>query len=51
MMVAEYINHTVHESLRWGVGTMISTTLIATIFLLLFVLGRLVDLRTLFGAK
>lgn len=51
IMVAEYINHTVHESLRWGVGTMIATTLIATIFLLLFVLGRIVDLRTLFGAK
>jgi putative spermidine/putrescine transport system permease protein len=51
VMAAEYINHTVHESLRWGVGTMIATTLIAIIFLMLFVLGRIVDLRTLFGAK
>jgi putative spermidine/putrescine transport system permease protein len=51
IMVAEYINHTVHESLRWGVGTMIATTLIAAIFLMLFILGRIVDLRTLFGAK
>ena len=41
----------IHESLRWGVGTMIASTLIATIFLLMFVLGRVVDLRTLFGAK
>jgi putative spermidine/putrescine transport system permease protein len=51
IMVAEYIDHTVQESLRWGVGTMIATTLIGTIFLMLFVLGRVVDLRTLFGAK
>ena len=51
IMVAEYINHTVHESLRWGVGTMLATTLIAVIFLLLFALSRIVDLRTLFGAK
>lgn len=51
IMVAEYIDHTVQESLRWGVGTMIATTLIGTIFLLLFLLGRIVDLRTLFGAK
>lgn len=51
VMVAEYINHLVHESLRWGVGTMIASTLIATIFFLMFVLSRVVDLRTLFGAK
>ncbi|SKA30686.1 putative spermidine/putrescine transport system permease protein [Enhydrobacter aerosaccus] len=51
IMVAEYIDTQIQESLRWGVGTMIATTLIATIFLLMFVLGRIVDLRTLFGAK
>jgi putative spermidine/putrescine transport system permease protein len=51
IMVAEYIDTQIQESLRWGVGTMIASTLIATIFLLMFVLGRIVDLRTLFGAK
>ena len=51
IMVAEYINVQIHESLRWGVGTMIASTLVATIFGLMFVLSRLVDLRTLFGAK
>jgi putative spermidine/putrescine transport system permease protein len=51
IMAAEYINVQIQESLRWGVGTMIASTLIATIFLLMFVLGRVVDLRTLFGAK
>ncbi|MBS0521885.1 MAG: ABC transporter permease [Proteobacteria bacterium] len=51
IMVAEYIDTQIQESLRWGVGTMIASTLIAAIFLLMFVLGRIVDLRTLFGAK
>ena len=51
IMVAEYINVQIHESLRWGVGTMIASTLVATIFALMFTLGRLVDLRSLFGAK
>ena len=51
IMVAEYINVQIHESLRWGVGTMIASTLVATIFILMFTLSRLVDLRSLFGAK
>ncbi|CAN5286648.1 ABC transporter permease [soil metagenome] len=51
IMIAEYINVQVHESLRWGVGTMLATTLVATIFGLMFALSRIVDLRSLFGAK
>jgi len=51
IMVAEYINVQIQESLRWGVGTMIASTLVATIFALMFTLSRLVDLRSLFGAK
>ena len=51
IMVAEYINVQIHESLRWGVGTTIASTLVATIFALMFTLSRLVDLRSLFGAK
>jgi TldD protein len=51
IMVAEYINVQIDESLRWGVGTMIASTLVATIFALMFALSRLVDLRSLFGAK
>ena len=38
-MVAEYINVQIHESLRWGVGTMIASTLVATIFALMFALS------------
>jgi len=51
IMIAEYINAQVHESLRWGVGTMLATTLVATILGLMLTLSRIVDLRTLFGAK
>jgi len=51
IMIAEYINVQVHESLRWGVGTMLATTLVATILGLMLALSRIVDLRTLFGAK
>jgi putative spermidine/putrescine transport system permease protein len=51
IMVAEYIDGQIQETLRWGVGTMVASTLIAAIFLLMMVLGRIVDLRTLFGAK
>jgi putative spermidine/putrescine transport system permease protein len=51
IMIAEYINVQVQESLRWGVGTMLATTLVATIFGLMFVLSRVVNLRSLFGAK
>lgn len=51
IMVAEYINVQIHESLRWGVGTMIASTLVAVIFGLMLALSRLVDLRSLFGAK
>ena len=51
IMIAEYINLQVHESLRWGVGTMLATTLVAAILGLMLALSRIVDLRTLFGAK
>ena len=51
VMVAEYIDNQIHETLRWGLGTMVASTLILTIFLLLGLLSRLVDLRALLGAK
>ena len=31
MMVAEYINVQILDSLRWGVGTMLATVLVVTI--------------------
>ena len=50
LMIAEYIRAQIIDLLRWGVGTALSTTLIATVLLLLWLLGRAVDLRKLFGA-
>lgn len=51
LMIAEYIRLQITDLLRWGVGTMLSTALIATILLLLWLLGRAVDLRKLLGAS
>lgn len=51
MMVAEYVSLQIHELLRWGVGTMLATTLVAVIGLLLFALSRVVNLRQLIGAR
>ena len=51
LMVAEYVSLQIQELLRWGVGTMLATTLVAVIGLLLLLLSRLVGLRQLLGAK
>lgn len=51
MMVAEYVSLQIQELLRWGVGTMLATTLVAVIGLLLLALSRLVNLRQLMGAR
>ena len=45
LMVAEYISLQIQELLRWGVGTMLATTLLLTIAGL-FTLSRLIGLRT-----
>lgn len=50
LMVAEYVSLQIQELLRWGVGTMLATTLIAAIALLLGV-SRLVGLRTMPGVR
>ncbi|MGM4903520.1 ABC transporter permease [Tardiphaga sp. 866_E4_N2_1] len=50
LMIAEYIKVQIMEVVRWGVGTMLAVTLLVVIGVLLAVLGRLVDLRKLFGS-
>ena len=50
LMIAEYISVQILDIVRWGVGTMLASTLIIVIFVLLAVLGRIVNLRKLFGA-
>jgi putative spermidine/putrescine transport system permease protein len=51
LMIAEYISIQILEVLRWGIGTMLASTLIIAIFLALATLSRVVDLGKVFGAK
>jgi len=49
LMVAEYIKLQILDLIRWGLGTMMASTLLASILLLLAVMARIVDLRRVFG--
>jgi putative spermidine/putrescine transport system permease protein len=51
IMVAEYITVQIQETLNWGLGTMLATTLLAAVLLILAAVSRAVDMRTMFGAK
>jgi putative spermidine/putrescine transport system permease protein len=51
LMVAEYIGIQILTVVRWGLGTMLATTLLVGVLLLLAGLGRVVSLRHLFGAR
>ncbi len=51
LMIAEYIRAQIVDLLRWGVGTMLSTSLIVTVLAALWLLTRVVDLRKLIGAR
>jgi putative spermidine/putrescine transport system permease protein len=49
-MIAEYIAVQILNVIRWGLGAMLATTLLACVLLLMGALGRLVNVRKLFGA-
>ena len=49
-MIAEYIAVQILNVIRWGLGAMLATTLLVSVLLLMGALGRLVNLRKLFGA-
>jgi putative spermidine/putrescine transport system permease protein len=49
-MVAEYIGVQILTILRWGLATMLATTLLISVLLLMAALARLVNLRKLFAA-
>jgi putative spermidine/putrescine transport system permease protein len=51
MMIAEYISLQIQELLRWGVGTMLATTLVLVIGLVMLLLSKAVGLRSLTGAR
>jgi putative spermidine/putrescine transport system permease protein len=50
MMVAQYVALQINETLRWGLGTMLATTLMIAVLGALWTLSRVVDVKRLFGA-
>ncbi len=50
VMIAEYIRVGFEETLRWGHATMLSTTLLLVVLAILAVMGRMIDLKKVFGA-
>jgi putative spermidine/putrescine transport system permease protein len=51
IMLAEYIAVQVNDTLNWGLGAMLATTLLITVALLLALLARFASLREVFGIK
>lgn len=49
-MIAEYIGVQITQTINWGLGTMLATLLLVIIITLMALLGRLVNMRKLFGA-
>ena len=50
LMVAEYVAVQINDTLRWGLGTMLATTLMLAVLGALWALSRVVDVKRLFGA-
>lgn len=51
IMLAEYISVQIVETLDWGMGAMLSSILLVGVLSLVVLAARIVDMRTLFGAK
>jgi putative spermidine/putrescine transport system permease protein len=51
IMIAEYIAVQINDTLNWGVGTMLATVLLLSIFAILATVSCFVDLRRIFGVK
>jgi len=49
LMIAEYIKLQILDLIRWGIGTMMASTLLIAILLLLWLMSRLIDIRRVFG--
>jgi putative spermidine/putrescine transport system permease protein len=51
LMVAEYIKLQILDLIRWGVGTMMASTLFVAVVVVLAIFARVVDFRRLFGSR
>jgi putative spermidine/putrescine transport system permease protein len=49
-MIAEYIGIQIQATVRWGLATMLASSLLITVFLTLALVSRVISLRKLFGA-
>jgi putative spermidine/putrescine transport system permease protein len=49
-MIAEYIGIQIQATLRWGLATMLASSLLLTVFLMIALMSRFVSLKKLFGA-
>ena len=50
LMIAEYVAVQINDTLRWGLGTMLATTLMLSVLGALWALSRVIDVKRLFGA-
>jgi len=50
LMIAQYISIQILDLVRWGLGAMMATVLMAAVLTLMALLARIVDFRRLFGA-
>lgn len=50
IMIAEQISVQILQTANWGVGTMLASVLLLSVFLLLAIAGRMLNVRSLFGA-
>jgi len=51
LMIAEYVALQINETLRWGLGTMLASTLMIAVLGAIWALSRVVDVRRLFGGN
>ncbi|WP_342639974.1 ABC transporter permease [Rhodoligotrophos ferricapiens] len=49
LMIAEYISVQVHETLEWGIATMLATVLLLSVFAVIFTVGRFADWESIVG--
>ena len=50
-MISEYISIQITQTLQWGLGSMLASTLLITVFLMFGLLSQFVKPRELFGAS
>lgn len=51
MMLSEFISFQFQELLRWGIATMLASTLLISTLVILAIASRFVDMKRLFGAR